>query len=187
VDQGLDGGFWVRIGAHEMEKGERFVRVGGNPEREGRAVADAVMVIRDVLVGRDGRTASYANPDELAPDDSGDAASAGEPTLSTMHHDGSTNRRDVVRRAKRHLGTPYGHDRCRNNVQEDCSCLTRLVYEHFGRRFPDSPVHQWRMKAGEKVHRKANLRRGNLVFHDLNRDGELNDHYRDHVPIWDVG
>jgi hypothetical protein len=140
VDQGLDGGFWVRIGAHEMEKGERFVRVGGNPEREGRAVADAVMVIRDVLVGRDGRTASYANPDELAPDDSGDAASAGEPTLSTMHHDGSTNRRDVVRRAKRHLGTPYGHDRCRNNVQEDCSCLTRLVYEHFGRRFPDSPV-----------------------------------------------
>jgi hypothetical protein len=39
------------------------------------------------------------------------------------------------------------------------------------------------MKAGEKVHRKANLRRGNLVFHDLNRDGELNDHYRDHVSI----
>ena len=184
VDQGLDGGFWVRIGAYEMEKGERFVQVSGNPEREGRAVADAVMVIRDVLVGRDGRTASYANPDELAPDDSGDAASAGEPTLSTMHHDGSANRRDVVRRAKRHLGTPYGHDRCRNNVQEDCSCLTRLVYKHFGRKFPDSPVWQWRMKAGDKVYRKANLRRGNLVFHDLNRDGDLNDHYKDHVSIW---
>lgn len=184
VDQGLDGGFWVRIGAYEMGKGERFLRVSGNPEREGRAVADAVMVIRDVLVGRDGRTASYANPDELAPDDSGDAASAGEPTLSTMHHNGSANRRDVVRRAKRHLGTPYGHNRCRNNVREDCSCLTRLVYKHFGRKFPDSPVRQWRMKAGDKVYRKTNLRRGNLVFHDLNRDGELNDHYRDHVSIW---
>lgn len=184
VDQGLDGGFWVRIGAYEMEKGERFLQVSGNPEREGRVVADAVMVIRDVLVGRDGRTASYANPDELAPDDSGDAAAAGEPTLSTRTHDGSANRRDVVQRAKRHLGTPYGHNRCRNNVQEDCSCLTRLVYEHFGRKFPDSPVWQWRMKAGDKIYRKSNLRRGDLVFHDLTRDGRLNDHYKDHVGIW---
>ena len=39
------------------------------------------------------------------------------------------------------------------------------------------------MDAGRKIHKKANLRRGDLVFHDINRDG-LNDHYEDHVSIW---
>jgi cell wall-associated NlpC family hydrolase len=183
VDQGLDGGFWVRIGAYEMEKGERALQVSGTPGQQGRVVADAVMVIRDVLVGRDGRTASYANPDELAPDTSGGAAAGGEPTFSTMNHD-NPNGSDVVRVAKRHLGTPYGHTRCRKDVWEDCSCHTRLVYRHFGRKLPDSPVWQWRMKAGKKIHKKANLRRGNLVFHDLNGDGALDDHYKDHVSIW---
>ncbi len=182
VDQGLDGGFWVRIGAYEMEKGERVLQVSGNPEHEGRVVADAVMVIRDVLVGRDGRTASYANPDELAPATSGADADGGETTFSRMSHN-NPNGSDVVRVAKWHLGTPYGTSRCRNNVREDCSCHTRLVYKHFGRRLPDSPVWQWRMKAGRKIYRKANLRRGDLVFHDFNRDG-LNDHYADHVGIW---
>jgi hypothetical protein len=189
VDQGLDGGFWVRIGAYEMEKGDRFLQVSGNPAREGRVVADAVMVVRDVLVGRDGRTASYANPDELAPDYSGVAAAAGEPALRMRTRDESTRdestvRQDVVRRAKGHLGTPYGYDPCRANVQEDCSCLTKLVYEHFGRKFPDSPVWQWRMEDGKKILRKSTLRRGDLVFHDLNRDGRLDDHYKDHVSIW---
>jgi cell wall-associated NlpC family hydrolase len=187
VDQGLDGGFWVRIGAYEMERGERVLQISGTTGQEGRVVADAVMVIRDVLVGRDGRTASYANPDELAPEtsvgDAGGADGGGEPTFSTRSHNNPTGR-DVVRLAKRHLGTPYGHTRCRNNVREDCSCHTRLVYRHFGWKLPDSPVRQWRMKAGKKIHRKANLRRGNLVFHDLNRDGALDDHYKDHVSIW---
>jgi hypothetical protein len=136
---GLDGGFWVRIGAYEMEKGERVVRIVGNHEHKGRVVADAIMVIRDVLVGRDGRTASYANPDELAPDDS-DGTTAGGPAVSTRHASGNANRHHVVRVARRHMGTPYGHKRCHNGVQEDCSCLTKLVYKHFGRTFPDSPV-----------------------------------------------
>ncbi len=183
VDQGIDGGFWVRIGAYEMEKGERILQVSGTPGQEGRVVADAVMVIRDVLVGRDGRTASYANPDELAPETSGSDADGGEPTFSTMSHDNPTGS-DVVRVAKWHLGTPYGHTSCRKDVLEDCSCHTRLVYRHFGRKLPDSPVWQWRMKAGNKIYKKANLRRGNLVFHDLNRDGRLDDHYKDHVSIW---
>jgi cell wall-associated NlpC family hydrolase len=40
------------------------------------------------------------------------------------------------------------------------------------------------MPRGEKIYRKANLRRGDLVFHDLNRDRKLNDHFADHVSIW---
>ncbi len=183
MDQGLDGGFWVRIGAYEMEKGELVVRIVGNHEHKGRVVADAIMVIRDVLVGRDGRTASYANPDELASDDS-DGTTAGGPAVSTRHASGNANRHHVVRVARRHMGTPYGHKRCHNGVQEDCSCLTKLVYKHFGRKFPDSPVRQWGMKAGKKIYRKANLGRGNLIFHDLNRDRKLNDHFADHVSIW---
>jgi len=182
VDQGVDGGFWVRIGAYEMEEGERVLQISGNREGEGRMVADAVMVVRDVLVGRDGRTASYANPDELAPAPSnGDPASA-EPAVSAANH-GNPNGADVLRAAKRHLGTRYGYNRCRINVQEDCSCLTRLVYRHFGKKLPDSPVWQWRTKYGRKIYNKANLGRGDLVFHDLNRDG-LNDHFKDHVGIW---
>ena len=40
------------------------------------------------------------------------------------------------------------------------------------------------MEDGKKILRKSNLRRGDLVFHDLNRDGRLDDHYEDHVSIW---
>jgi len=183
VDQSVDGGFWVRIGAYEMQKGKRVLQITGDPQQEGRIVADAVMVIRDVLVGRNGRTASYANPDNLAPETSGSATASGKPTFRTMSRlnpDGA----DVVRVAKRHLRTRYGHNRCRKGVREDCSCFTRLVYRHFGFKFADSPVWQWRMRAGRKIYNKDNLHRGDLVFHDLNRDGRLNDHLRDHVSIW---
>jgi cell wall-associated NlpC family hydrolase len=182
VDQGVDGGFWVRIGAYEMEKGERVLQVGGSAGGEGRVVADAVMVVRDVLVGRDGRTASYANPDELAPALSNGAPASVEPAFSAANHR-NPNGADVLRVAKRHLGTRYGYDRCRINVQEDCSCLTRLAYRHFGKKLPDSPVYQWRTKKGRKIYKKANIGRGDLIFHDLNRDG-LNDHFKDHVGIW---
>lgn len=40
------------------------------------------------------------------------------------------------------------------------------------------------MKAGTRVFNKANLRSGDLVFHDLNQNGRIDDHYRDHVSIW---
>ena len=181
VDQSIDGGFWVRIEAFKMEKGERFLRVTGPPGQEGSVVADAVMIVRDVLVGRDGRTASYANPDELAPA----ISESGEPMLSTLSvRKYNPTRNDILEVARRHLGTPYGHRTCEKHVQEDCSCHTRLVYRFFGRKLPDSPVYQWRMKAGTKVFNKDNLRSGDLVFHDLDRSGRIDDHYRDHVSIW---
>ena len=181
VDQSINGGFWVRIDAYKMEAGERVLQVTGTPGQEGRVVADAVMIIRDVLVGRDGRTASYANPDELAPGTLGNS----EPMLSTLSvNQDNPTRSDIVEVARRHLGTPYGYRTCGKDVLEDCSCHTRLVYGVFGRKLPDSPVYQWRMKAGTRVFRKTNLRTGDLVFHDLTGDGRLNDHYRDHVSIW---
>jgi hypothetical protein len=184
LDQRIDGGFWVRIGAYELRKGERAIKVGRSTGDEGLLVADAVMIVGDALVGHDGRTASVANPDELAPD----LTSSGEPTFSAMYvNRDNPTRSDIVEVARRHLGTPYGNNICRKDRQEDCSCHTRLVYKYFGRYFRDSPVYQWRMKAGRKVYAKRNLRTGDLVFHDLNRDGDLRDHYRDHVEIWAGG
>src|SRR5829696_392947 len=179
VDQSIDGGYWVRIGAYEMTRGERVLKVVRKPGQRGRVVADAVMVIGDVLVGRNGHTASYADPEELAPENTGTS----EPTYSAMGNSISEVT-EVVHVAKRHLRTPYGHRPCRRLVREDCSCFTKLVYRRFGFRFADSPVRQWHMKPGRKIHNKNNLRRGDLVFHDLNRDGRLNDHLRDHVSIW---
>jgi cell wall-associated NlpC family hydrolase len=182
VDQSEDGGGWVRIGAYEMQEGQRAIRLesGG-----GKAVADAVMIVGDALVGEDGRTASVADPYDFAADAEDRSPYASEPlskSSATTKAGGPTGA-DVVRIAKRHLGTRYGYNRCANNVREDCSCHTRLVYRPFGRKLPDSPVRQWRMDAGRKIQKKSNLRRGDLVLHDLNRDG-LNDHYKDHVSIW---
>lgn len=171
VNQQKDGGFWVRIGAYEMRKGQRVIQVAGNSSRAGRVVADAVMVVGDALVGDDGRTASYANPDELASDElasEGGAFSAqgGRPTG-----------RDVVRQARRHLGTPYRSSPpgpCRINIGEDCSCLTMLVFKKFGRRLPDlGPGAQW--KYGGRVAR-SNLRPGDLVFFDEDNSGRLGPH-----------
>jgi hypothetical protein len=179
VNQRIDGGTWIRIGSYEMEEGERLVQIEGTSESEGRVVADAVLVARDAIVGANGQTASVVDPDALA----GDPADA---TFSTKHTTGghrNPNGRDVLRQARKHLGTRYGNNRCRINVREDCSCHTKLVYRHFGRRLPDSPVSQWRMNAGRKIHRKSNLHIGNLVFFDLNGGG-MNSHWRDHVAIW---
>jgi hypothetical protein len=179
VNQRIDGGTWIRIGSYEMGEGERLVQIEGVSESEGWVVADAVLVARDAIVGANGQTASVVDPDALASDPA-------DATFSAKHTTGghrNPNGRDVLRVAKRHLGTRYGNNRCRINVREDCSCHTRLVYRHFGRRFPDSPVSQWRMNAGRKIHRKSNLRIGNLVFFDLNGGG-MNSHWRDHVAIW---
>jgi cell wall-associated NlpC family hydrolase len=181
LDQSEDGGMWVRIGAYELQKGQREILL----EPGGRVLADAVMIVGDALVGKDGRTASVADPYDFAADEEDRSPYASESLSesSITARAGGPTGVDVVRVAKRHLGTRYGYNRCANNVREDCSCHTRLVYRPFGQRLPDSPVRQWQMDTGRKIHKKANLRRGDLVFHDINRDG-LNDHYSDHVSVW---
>lgn len=183
VNQKTDGGFWVRIGAFKMQKGERTVQVEG-ANGEGRAVADAVMIVDDVLVGPDGGTASYANPEEFASTEptTGGTATKSDTTTSTRATSTRTGR-EVVRIALRHRGTPYGYSPCRFQVREDCSCHTLLVYRHFGFRLPDSPVNQWKLNYA-KDRRKGWLLPGDLVFQDLNRDGRLSNHFADHVGIY---
>ena len=178
VDQRADAGFWVSIGVYKMEKGERAVKVEGDDG----AVADAVMVAADAMVAPDGQTASYANPDELAGEDpGGDAARSeeayGETDLQARTYANPT-RSDVVRQAKRHLGTPYRYGDlsvCDAFKTEDCSCLTRLVYKRFGQTLPDHPGRQWQGRDGRKIYSKSRLRAGDLVFFDYSGDGQLND------------
>lgn len=150
VDQQKDGGSWVKIGAYEMKRGMRAIRVSPGSKDSGKAVADAVAVVRG------GQTSPPDKSYDQTPQSS--STDRGEYRLTST---GRPKPRDVVRVARRHLGTPYGHRRCRRDVQEDCSCHTRLVFKRFGRSLPDSPVRQWRY--GHKIS-KANLRRGDLVF-----------------------
>lgn len=177
VDQRSEGGAWIIVGAYKMEKGERGIRLSKAPAASGRAVADAVMVVRDAVAGENGHLASMADPDALA-------TQGEEPELSTRSLS-NPRRVDIVRVARRHKGTLYGHNRCANGIQEDCSCFTNLVYKAFGYRLPDSPVYQWRARVGGiRVYRPGDLVLGDLAFHDLNRDGALDDHYADHVEIY---
>lgn len=180
VNQRLDGGYWIRVGAFRMQKGERTITLedGG----DGRAVADAVMVVGDAMVAPDGTTASFADPEALA---DGETAREDEPTFSAQSV-GDPTRADVVRVGRRHIGTTYrygGLSVCNAFETEDCSCFTRLVFRRFGYTLPDSPGRQWSMRAGKKIFSKSRLRRGDLVFHDYSGDGRLNDAH-DGVAIY---
>lgn len=134
VDQRRDGGMWVRLGAYEMEAGERYAVQVSAYRAKGRVVADAVMVVRGTQVTPPGT-------------DAGTQARA----------------EDVVQRARNHIGTPYVHSppgSCEPHSSEDCSCLTSLVYGKW-LEMPDHPVEQW--EYGREVE-KSDLRPGDLVF-----------------------
>ncbi len=134
VDQRRDGGMWVRLGAYEMEAGERYAVQVSAYRAKGRVVADAVMVVRGTQVTPPGT-------------DAGGQAAAD----------------DVVQRARNHIGTPYVHSppgSCVAHSSEDCSCLTSLVYGKW-LEMADHPVEQW--EYGREVE-KSDLRPGDLVF-----------------------
>ena len=183
VDQRADADFWVLIGIYEMQRGRREIQVTRGPSGDGRLVADAVMVVGDALVAPNGQTATTADPEELAGESTGDGESTGGATLSEQLVGTAAKGRGVIGVAKRHLGTRYGHKRCRINVTEDCSCHTKLVFKKFGYTLPDSPVKQYKMKRGKRIGKKSNLRRGDLVFNDLTGGG-MNSHFGDHVSIY---
>ena len=136
VNQQQDSGMWIRLGSYQMAAGGSYVQVSPESAGGGRVVADAVAVVRGTVAA--------------PPEDGTIEVAGGKPTG-----------RDVVRVARSHIGTPYGHNPCRKGVEEDCSCHTKLVFKKFGRSLPDDPARQW--KYGNKV-AKSNLRPGDLVF-----------------------
>jgi hypothetical protein len=115
VDQRKDGGMWVRLGAYEMEAGERYAVQVSAYRAAGRVVADAVTVVRGTQA---------APPEDLV---------------------GPVTGQEVVERARNHIGTPYVHSppgSCLAHETEDCSCLTSLVFGKW-QTMDDNPVEQW--------------------------------------------
>lgn len=168
VDQSKDGGYWVPVGQYEMEEGDDYkVQIAPDSENGGVAVADAVTVVRGVL--------SFP-PD--TPEEKVGGASADEEVFSGAASSKAIPPRKIINRSRNHVGTPYGNRRCIARKQEDCECFTRLVFRKW-KSLPKSPKWQWRK--GRKVSR-SNLRRGDLVFFDIDRNGSLG--HWDHVGIF---
>jgi cell wall-associated NlpC family hydrolase len=72
--------------------------------------------------------------------------------------------RNIASVGRWHIGTPYRPSPpglCRAYRWEDCSCFTKLVFKHFGKTLPESPVKQW--QRGQKIAR-SDVRPGDLVF-----------------------
>jgi cell wall-associated NlpC family hydrolase len=153
VNQARDGGMWVKLGTYEMKAGDRYV-VRVSPEGgSGEVIADAVALVRG---------AASPPPKDLAP------AEGSVDSGTNVYGASNTNveRRDIVRYGRTHIGTPYYHsppDACWAYEKEDCSCFTRLVYEHFGKELPDDPTEQYWDKNRKWVPR-TKLQRGDLVF-----------------------
>jgi cell wall-associated NlpC family hydrolase len=80
--------------------------------------------------------------------------------LYTAARSGSATPRDVVRRAKRFLGTRYKYATCTRS-RMSCTCLTKRTWAAFGHKLPMTERGQW--KKGRRV-AKSDLRRGDIVF-----------------------
>ncbi len=188
VDQTSGSPTWMRVGAFEMSRGDRY-SVLLDPGKGGATVADAVMISKNVLVGKNAQMVSVGGPQALS---GGEAApggaqatgqATGQPTVSGKGVMGGA----IVDTARRHLGRPYdyAHAPCQRAMpREDCSCLTRNVFLAQGLPLADSPVYQWNTDRGLQFRGKSLMQPGDLVFHDLTKDGDLGDHYADHVSIY---
>lgn len=183
IEQGMDGGYWVPIGEYEMKKGQRYgIRLRAASGMKDGPVADAVAVVRGI---------EDFPPDPPGMEPVGDDTSVQkEQTMSGMSettYSGASvrriSRRIIIRRAKKHIGTPYklgGLSACKAFRTEDCSCFTRLVFKRW-RTLADNPAAQRQASKMKKINRKR-LRRGDLVFHDTTGDGRMTAY--DHVSIY---
>jgi cell wall-associated NlpC family hydrolase len=99
---------------------------------------------------------AVAGPDEPSLVD--DTGSGENPDDAVIWVSGRPSGIDVVRVAKRYIGTDYRGGTCENNHMS-CACLTKKVYAKFGQNLPFSEDKQWRY--GKKVSKRQP---GDLVF-----------------------
>ena len=161
IDETKDGGYWVKVGDYHMRAGDYYAVTVSPGTGSDRVVADAVALVRGTM---------GTPPDDVAPLDGGPVSKgvvldSDDVTYSASSLDGRVKGRKLIRFGKRHLRTPYRLSPpapCWAYEKEDCSCFTRLVFKHFGKRMPDSPIKQWQY--GHRVRSKSNLKRGDLLF-----------------------
>ncbi|BBH24330.1 hypothetical protein Back11_56750 [Paenibacillus baekrokdamisoli] len=83
----------------------------------------------------------------------------------------------IIATGKKYIGIDYKFGATAGNTSKfDCSSFTQYVYKKNGITLPRSSLSQ--SKAGKYVSRK-NLKAGDLIFSDTNRDGVIN-----HVSIY---
>ena len=106
-------------------------------------------------------TEGRAGPDEpsLVDDTPPTAAELGEPMATAR---GRASGNDVVRAAKRHIGTRYRYATC-SRSRMSCTCLTKKAWARFGHRLSMSEGGQWKYGRARKV-AKSDLRPGDVVF-----------------------
>jgi cell wall-associated NlpC family hydrolase len=106
-------------------------------------------------------TEGRAGPNEpsLVDDTPPSVAERSEPIVTAR---GRASGKDVVRAAKRYIGTKYGYATC-SRSRMSCTCLTKMVFRKFGHKLPMSESGQWKYKRGKKV-AKSKLRPGDIVF-----------------------
>jgi cell wall-associated NlpC family hydrolase len=142
VNQQRDGGDWVKIGDFQMEAGDDYVVQISADGGTGAVVADAVAVVRGAF----------------APPPYDEQASGDEQEFSAARANGP----DIVRAARRYLGTRYKWGSCTSR-RMSCTCLTKRTFKRFGHRLPMTEAGQWRHEPSRKVAR-SHLRRGDIVF-----------------------
>ena len=160
VDQRTDAGLWIMIGAYKMDPGQREIQITRAPSADGRLVADAVMVVGDALIGPDGRTASSANPEELA----GETTTTRDDGTFSATGGGGPNGGDVVRKARNYLGVNYKWGVCDPMRVMSCTCLTKKTYAKFRVKLPLTEGGQWRAEPSRKISR-SNLKPGDELFY----------------------
>jgi cell wall-associated NlpC family hydrolase len=152
VNQQTDGSMWVRLGAYGLEEGDTpAVKVSPDSVGGGRVVADAVMVVRGTQVNPEDAAGERMTAAGKGKDTAGKKSTAGRPTAA-----------DVVRVARRYIGTKYKYATCTDKAMS-CTCLTKTVFSKFGHKLPMSEDGQWNYERGRKV-AKSDLRPGDIVF-----------------------
>ena len=106
-------------------------------------------------------TEGRAGSDEpsLVDDTPPTAAELSEPMATAR---GRASGNDVVRAAKRHIGTRYRYATC-SRSRMSCTCLTKKAWAGFGHRLSMSEGGQWKYGRARKV-AKSDLRPGDIVF-----------------------
>ena len=106
-------------------------------------------------------TEGTAGPNEpsLVDDTPPTEAELSEPMIEVA---GRPTGNDVVRAAKRYIGTRYRYATCTAS-RMSCTCLTKKTWARFGHKLSMSERGQWSYDRGRKV-AKSSLRPGDIVF-----------------------
>jgi cell wall-associated NlpC family hydrolase len=107
-------------------------------------------------------TEGRAGPNEpsLVDDTPPSAAERGEPLMTAQ---GVTSGSDVVRAAKRYIGTRYRYATCTRG-RMSCTCLTKYTWAKFGHKLSLGEREQWTYDRRAREVAKSRLRPGDIVF-----------------------